>query len=89
MAEEDARHRREMEQSVLAAEIEADTRKHTEATRGQILGGLAVFAPFSVAGLAIVFGLSGVAGTICSVTVIGLVTAFVTGRSKKNDNQKS
>ena len=80
MAEENARHRREMESAALTAQVEADKRKHREVTRGQLFGITSVLTAFGLAGLALFLGQATVAGTICGVVVVALATVFITGR---------
>ena len=83
MAEDDARHRRESEATVLTAQIEADKRKHSEIVRGQKFGLVATLSAFSLAAFAIIRDYPVVAGTICSVTIVALTTVFITGRKPK------
>lgn len=64
----------------LDAQVADKTAIHSNIRRGQIAGILSVTGSFSLAGYALYLGFSTVAGTICSVTVVGLVTIFVTGR---------
>lgn len=80
MAEENADHYRKLEQQALSAQITDNAARHRSTRRGQIAGILSVTASFSLAGYALYLGFPAVAGTICSVTVVGLVTIFITGR---------
>lgn len=90
MAELNADHLRKMEMLAINAEIEDNRARHREAETGQYAGILSVFVAFATAAYALYLGHTGVAGTICSVTVGGLVAVFVTGRkshAEKTENQ--
>ncbi len=92
MAEKNAAHRQAMESAVLNANIEAGKRKHKEITKGQLFGIISVLASFSVAAIALALGNPATAATISGTTVVGLVTAFVTGqkpRILKNKAEKN
>ncbi|HHL33066.1 MAG TPA: DUF2335 domain-containing protein [Desulfobulbaceae bacterium] len=80
MAEGEAKHRREVEAAALAAQIEADKRKHKEVLRGQLFGMVTTLTAFSLAAFALAKGYPSVAATICGATIIALATVFVTGR---------
>jgi len=69
-----------MEYAALVEQVEADKRRHLEIKKGQNYGIISTLAAFSVAGLALVLGYPTVAGTVCSVVVVALATAFITGR---------
>lgn len=89
MAEQNAEHIRGIEMLALNAEIEDNKQRHKEIKIGQVAGLISVGMSFSLAGYALFLGHAAVAGTICSATVIGLVTVFVTGRYIKSDNSQS
>lgn len=80
MAEANAAHSMEMEKKLLEAQIADAQETHTDTRRGQWGGIFSVAAAFALAGLALYCGHPTVAGTICSVTILSLVTVFVTGR---------
>lgn len=81
MAEENAKHFRDIEKLAIDAQIEESRAIHSAMRIGQIFGLLSVGTAFSLAGYALALDHATVAGTICSVTVVGLVTVFVTGRN--------
>lgn len=85
MAEQNADHVRSVEMLAINAEIEDNKQRHNEVKIGQFAGLISVGMSFSLAGYALFLGHAAVAGTICSATVIGLVTVFVTGRYVKPD----
>ena len=80
MAEQNARHAIEMDKEILEAQIVVAQQNHTEATKGQFFGIIGVLAMAAVASYALWRGYPTVAGIICSTTIIGLVTVFVTGK---------
>lgn len=88
MAEKNADHRQTMESAILEANIEAGKRKHKEITKGQLFGIISVLASFSIAAIALFLGNPATAATICGTTVVGLVTAFVSGQRPKKSNSK-
>ena len=83
MAEQNAEHYRQLERMALAAQVDDNNARHRNIRRGQIAAILSVAASFAIAGYALYLGHAAVSGTICSVTVIGLVATFVTGRSEE------
>ncbi len=88
MAEKNANHRQTMESAILEANIEAGKRKHKEISKGQLFGIISVLASFSVAAIALFLGHPATAATISGTTVVGLVTAFVTGQKPKKSRNK-
>jgi uncharacterized membrane protein len=88
MAEKNADHRQAMESAILEANIEAGKRKHKEITKGQLFGIISVLASFSVAAIALFLGNPATAATISGTTVVGLVTAFVTGQKPRKPKNK-
>lgn len=89
MAELNSEHFRKMETLAINAQIEDGEQQHREVRRGQYAGFLSVVIAFSAATYALHLGYTGVAGTICSVTVGGLVTVFVTGRKAQGEKKPS
>lgn len=82
MAEQSAAHAREMDKTLLQAQVDSDLRSHSEAKHGQYFAIISVLAMAGVAVYALKLGYPTVAGIICSTTVVGLVAAFVTSRLK-------
>ncbi len=78
MAEENGKHQREMERSAL--NMVADTTR-----RGQRYGLLIGLTAFITCIIALWLGSEETAMTIGGVTIIGLVTVFVTSRSSNNN----
>lgn len=70
----------------LQAEIDDSNQRHRETRRGQYAGIFSVLTSFSTAIYALSLGHAVVAGTICSVTVGGLVAVFITGRKAQPEN---
>lgn len=69
MAEQESTHIQRMDAGYLNTVL-----------RGQIFGLVSVLCCFSLAAFALYLGHPGVAGTVASTTVVGLVTVFVTNR---------
>lgn len=82
MAEENGKHQREMEKAAIT--LASDTVRRGQ-TYGLIIGILA----FITCIVALWFGSEGTAMTIGGVTIVGLVTVFVTGRFRKTRNSNS
>jgi uncharacterized membrane protein len=80
MAELNADHLRNIEVLALTAQVDEAKRRHSEVRTGQIFGLVSVISAFLVAAYALHLNHTGVAGTICGVTVVGLVTVFITGK---------
>lgn len=80
MAEEDAKHRQQLENNALNFAA-------NETRRGQYFGLTIALAGLITSIMALYFGSEAVAGVIGGTTVVGLVTVFVTGRviREKND----
>lgn len=81
MAEKQQAHRIKMETDVLAAQINEDIRRHGEVNTGQTNGIIATIFAFSLSGFAFYLGHQASATIIVGVTLVGLVTVFVTGRT--------
>jgi len=79
MAEAQSEHRKSLEAKV----IESQTR---QSERGQIIAGILAFVLIGAGVAAFLTGHDGVAGTIFGVTVVGLVTVFVLGKSDQQKN---
>ncbi len=77
MAEEDARHQRDIEMAALDA-------AKTESARGQHYGFLIGLSALITTGIALYLGYDKVAMVLGGTTVVGLVTVFVTGRLQMN-----
>lgn len=75
MAEEDAVHRREIEKAAI-------DHNSAEVKRGQNYGLIVSLAAFSVCGFSAYIGDTTTASIIGGATVVGLATAFISGRSK-------
>lgn len=73
MAEEDAKHRQQLENNALNFAT-------NERRRGQYFGLTIALAGLITSIIALYFGSEVVAGVIGGTTVVGLVTVFVTGR---------
>jgi uncharacterized membrane protein len=84
MAEESARSIRESNSKQLIIEESIEQHRHDETKRGQNFGLATVISMVALAGLAILCGYPIIAGTICSITVIGVAAVFVTGRNIKS-----
>lgn len=82
MAEENGKHQREMEKAAIT--FASDTVKRGQ-TYGLIIG---IFA-FITCIVALQLGSENTAMTIGGVTIVGLVTVFVTGRFRKTRNSNS
>jgi len=77
LTESEARHRREFNLKVLAAERQ-------EVMIGQIFGLLVALAALVVTAYFVYLGHPGAAATFGSAVIIGLVTVFVKGRSSQS-----
>ncbi|MEW6219198.1 MAG: DUF2335 domain-containing protein [Thermodesulfobacteriota bacterium] len=73
MAETAAAHQRELDVAALKATV-------SEVKRGQVFGIVTVILAFTTAVVALFLGSEKTAMAIGGTTVVGLVTAFVTGR---------
>lgn len=80
MAEENARHAREMDKAVLSAQVQIENEITTTQRMGQRYGIMAAAMAFGLAGYALFLGHPAVASILASTTVVGLVTVFVRGR---------
>lgn len=93
MAEQNAQSIRELNRRQLEARIASEEHRHREVSVGQRFGLCAVITMALVALAALVLDHPAVAGTICSVTIIGIVTVFVAGRnvsySHRDDTEES
>ena len=78
MAEEDAKHQREIELAALRA-------ANNEVARGQIFGFVIGLAALGASMLALYMGAPAVAGVIGGTTVVGLVSVFIVGRFAKTE----
>jgi len=78
MAEADARHQREIEMAALQA-------AEKEVRRGQLFGFSLGLTALIASVLALYLGSETVASIIGGTTVVGLVSAFIIGRTKKSD----
>lgn len=78
MAESQSEHRKSLEKTVIASQTK-------QSERGQLIAGILALILIGAGIAAFSTGHDGVAGTIFGVTVIGLVTVFVIGKS---DQQK-
>jgi len=87
MAEESARSVRASNAAQWDVEKTIEHNRHDETKRGQIFALATVLSMVVLAGVALVTGHPAVAGTICSVTVIGVATVFITGRKRKEDGE--
>jgi uncharacterized membrane protein len=76
MAEDQSKHRIEMEKIVV-------TKQQQQSTRGQIFGLIIAIFGISAGSIVAVMGHDAVGGAIAGTTVISLVYAFVTGRRQQ------
>lgn len=81
MAEENAKHQREIEMLALTSAVKTTT-------KGQIFGLIIGLSAFITTGFSLYLGFENAAMTIGGTTVIGLVTAFIKGRTQKNNDSK-
>lgn len=82
MAESQSEHRKSLERKV----IESQTR---QSERGQIIAGILALILIAAGASAFLTGHDGVAGTIFGVTVVGLVTVFLLGKTEQQKNLAS
>jgi hypothetical protein len=91
MAERNAEHIRTIETTALKADIDDNNKRHQEIMFGQTIGGFTIALAFAFAIYALSRGYSGVATTVCAVTIGGIVAAFFGGkypsRKQPQDNQ--
>lgn len=87
MAEENARILRESSSKQQTLEESVELHRHDETKRGQNFGLYTVLSMVALAGLAILCGYPSVAGIICSATVIGVATVFVSGRKGQSNER--
>jgi uncharacterized membrane protein len=80
MAEENARCFREANLTQLSTATVVEQNRHQETRRGQNFAMATVLSMSALAGLSLLCGYPAVAGTICSITVIGVVAIFITGK---------
>lgn len=89
MAEDNANNLRESNLKQLSLDNTVEGNRHDETRRGQRFGLATVLSMVALAGLAIFCGHPGVAGTICSITIIGVAAVFVSGRKIQNKENAS
>lgn len=82
MAEENGKHQREMEKAAIT--LASETIKRGQ-TYGMMIGSLA----FLTCAFALWLGSERTAEIIAGVTIVGLVTVFVTGRFRKPRNSSA
>lgn len=82
MAETQSEHRKALEAKVIQSQT-------CQSERGQIIAGILAFVLIGAGVAAFLTGHDGVAGTIFGVTVVGLVTVFVIGKSDQKKNLAS
>jgi len=87
MAEQNAQSLRDLTKLRLDSQITIDKDRHREASTGQLFGLIAVGLMSVVAVVALITNHPVVAGTICSTTIIGVATVFVTGRKKQDKEE--
>ena len=80
MAEEQSKLRTELDRTVVNAKIKLDT-------RGQIFGFVIGLAGFGVGALLVLKGHEVAGGAFFTTTLVGLVYAFVTGRTPKKPKE--
>ncbi len=79
MSESQSEHRKSLEAKV----IESQTR---QSERGQLIAGVLALVLIGAGAAAFLTGHDGVAGTIFGVTVVGLVTVFLIGKTEQQKN---
>ena len=89
MAEQNAQSFRDLTMRRLDGQINIEKDRHREVSTGQVSGLMAVGMMSVVAIVALVTDHPVVAGTICSTTIIGVATVFVTGRKSKDIPESS
>jgi uncharacterized membrane protein len=88
MAEAEGEHRRSQEVKMIDSDIEVRRRYQDEVKRGQILGFLIGLATIVAGAYTATHGAPLAGGFIGTTGVVGLVSAFIYGRSKVNQPQQ-
>lgn len=83
MAEENAKHAREMDKAVLSAQLQLEQGITVTQRIGQACGVLAASLVLGVAAYAIKCGYPTTAAVLGGTTIVGLVTVFVQGRKEE------
>ena len=85
MAELNAQSFRDLNQRQIDGQITIERNRHEEVTTGQRSGLYAVGIMAAVAIVALLLNYPWVAMAVCTTTIIGVATVFVTGRQAKQD----
>lgn len=89
MVEVEASHRRQIEHQTLEAQIADARRDRTEAFIGQIIGAMVALLGLVVALVAAIHDAQWAASIIGGGTLASLATAFVHGRSRQKEEERS
>lgn len=89
MAEDEAKHRREMERCIVEAQVESDKRDHLEARRGQVCATIIALAFLVAATYCAMYGHQIAASVIGASGISGIVTTFIIGRRQTSPEAES